>query len=123
MLHMRAIWAKLISKPCLATSNFSVITAMDEAANLGTWNAAYENIMRALGFDGDDPDYFAQAMADTAIDDDIVASWNKASPTQRQWMITEIVSFEVKESYERLLAASKDIVERMKEHLKRQKKL
>ena len=119
---MRAILAKLMSKPRLTTRNFSVITAMDEAANLGTWNAAYENIMRALGFDEDDPDYFAQTMADTAIDEDIVANWNKASPAQRQWMITEIVSFEVKESYERRLAASKDIVERMKEHLKRQKK-
>ncbi len=120
---MRDILAKLMSKPCLTTRKFSVITAMDEAARLGTWNAAYENIMRALGFDGDSPDFFAQAMADTAIDEDIVANWNKANPAQRQWMISEIVSFEVKESYERRLAAAKEIVELMKEHLKRQKKL
>jgi hypothetical protein len=100
---------------------FSIITAMDEASGLDTWTAAYENIMCALGFSDDDPAYFAEAMAHTAIDEDIAANWRKATPAQRQWMVTQIVSHEVNDSFDRRLAASKDMVERLKEHVRRQK--
>ncbi|MEI6641916.1 MAG: hypothetical protein WCL10_07740 [Novosphingobium sp.] len=100
---------------------FSITTAIDEASGLETWAAAYEHIMRALGFDEDDPAYLADAMADTAVDEGIVANWNKANPAQRQWMVTQIVSAEVTYSYDRRTVTAQGIVERLKHFVRRQK--
>jgi hypothetical protein len=98
---------------------FSITTAIDEASGLDTWPAAFEQIMRALGFDEDAPAYFAEAMADTAIDEDLVAKWNKANAAQRQWMVTQIVSIEVKYNYDRRLASAKNLVKRLKDFVRR----